>query len=118
MLGDGINRLTFHQHLLEVVRDASAASDSSANVTIPPTTTLDEPFDTPKRLPISWGYLLGPLFAVLLPKWLAILLGVRASTSTLEQGTWIGPPVFDDNMANPTRLRIIDIPAAQVGAAL
>ncbi|KAH7030635.1 uncharacterized protein B0I36DRAFT_348841 [Microdochium trichocladiopsis] len=120
MLGDGMNGLTFHQHLLEGLRDASTNADASSatTVTIPPTTTLDEPFDTPKRLPISWGYLLGPLFAVLLPKWLAILLGVRASTSTLEPGTWIGPPMFDDNKADPTRLRIIDIPAAQVEAAL
>ncbi|KXJ94980.1 hypothetical protein Micbo1qcDRAFT_156767 [Microdochium bolleyi] len=156
MLGDGMNGLTFHQDLLQGLRGVDASkADVSPLVTIPASTKLDEPFDTPKRLPISWGYLLGPLFAVCLPQWLAILLGIRASTSTLEQGTWIGPPMFHNKAApspppsparpsstsssssssfhkqrrastigpaakptDETQLRLIEIPADQVAAAL
>lgn len=146
VLGDGMNGLTFHHDLLEGLRISSTgraptAHAQNAIVVIPRSTALDEPFDTPQRLPISWSYLLVPFVTVCLPKWFAILFGIRASTSTLAPGTWIGPPMFDSNKRGPspspgssktknkknigtiiekdtTNLRVIDIPASQLEAAL
>ncbi|KAJ1332048.1 hypothetical protein MN608_05515 [Microdochium nivale] len=115
MLGDGMNGLTFHEDLLAGLRSAVGSRqecDAPSLIAIAPTMVLDEPFDTPKRLPISWGFLLGPLFAALLPKWLAILLGVRASTSRLKQGTWIGPPMFHNKPEYSGSTRSLTTPSS------
>ncbi|KXJ85174.1 hypothetical protein Micbo1qcDRAFT_97537, partial [Microdochium bolleyi] len=115
-LGDGINGLTFHQGLLDGLRNAvGLCQDAEAVITVPPSTTLPEPFDTAVRLPISWGYLLPVFFASCLPQWLAILLGIRASTSKLKPGTWT---TTDTAPTDETQLRLIEIPAEQVVAAV
>lgn len=85
----------------------------------PSVQSIPGPFDTPERLTISWGFLLGPLLAVLLPKTLAGFLGLRAATSTVDAGTWTGPPIFFDPAATQnSRVRLLEIEAPLVQKAL
>lgn len=117
-LGDGMVGVAFHRTFLDAWRQAPDTKDLSFQAT-PPSGTLSEPFDTPERLPISWGFLLGPLIAVYLPKFLGKLLGVRAAASTVDAGTWIGPPIFfDPTAAEKSRIKLLEIEAPLVQNAL
>lgn len=117
-LGDGMVGGAFHRTFLNACRQSSGAEDASFLVT-PPSRTLSAPFDTPETLPISWSYLLGPLTAVYLPKFLGNLLGLRASASTVDAGTWVGSPIFFDPIATEkSRVRILEIEAPLVQNAL
>ncbi|KAJ5778882.1 hypothetical protein N7457_006602 [Penicillium paradoxum] len=118
-LGDGMVGVAFHHTFLEAWRQsADTASDASFLVT-PSSQALGEPFDTPDRLPISWKYLLEPLIAAYLPKFVGKLLGIRASASTIDAGTWVGPPIFfDPQAALQSRVRLLEIEAPLVKKAL
>lgn len=108
-LGDG---------MVNACRQSSGPEDASFLVT-PPSRTLSAPFDTPETLPISWSYLLGPLLAVYLPKFLRKFLGLRASASTVDAGTWVGSPIFfDPSATEKSRVRILEIEAPLVQNAL
>lgn len=108
-LGDG---------MVNACRQSSGPEDASFLVT-PPSRTLSAPFDTPETLPISWSYLLCPLIAVYLPKFLGKLLGLRASASTVDAGTWVGSPIFfDPSATEKSRVRILEIEAPLVQNAL
>ncbi|KAJ5584252.1 uncharacterized protein N7459_004052 [Penicillium hispanicum] len=118
-LGDGMVGLAFHRTFLNAWRQTTGVNKQESFVVHPPDRTLPEPFDTTQRLPISWKFLLGPLIAVYLPKFLANLLGLRASSSTIDAGTWIGSPIFFDPSATQTsRVKILEIEAPLVQKAL
>ncbi|KAJ5471167.1 hypothetical protein N7530_008524 [Penicillium desertorum] len=117
-LGDGMVGVAFHRTFLDAWRQTTGVEKASFLVT-PPNQTLPAPFDTPERLPISWKYLLEPLIAVYLPKFVANILGLRASASTLDAGTWIGSPMFfDPGAALQSRVRLLEIEAPLVQKAV
>lgn len=118
-LGDGMVGLAFHRTFLNAWQQTAAVDHKEPFLINPPQHALPEPFDTPERLPISWTFLLSPLIAVYLPKFLANLLGLRASSSTIDTGTWIGPPIFFNPSSTQTsRVRILEIEAPLVQKAL
>ncbi|KAJ5173767.1 uncharacterized protein N7500_001698 [Penicillium coprophilum] len=118
-LGDGMVGVAFHRTFLDAWRQTTEMKENASFLVTPSSRTLPAPFDTPERLPISWMYLLEPLIAVYLPKFLGKLFGLRASASTLDAGTWIGPPMFFDPAAGvQSRVRIIEIEAPLVQKAL
>jgi len=99
VLGDGMTGLAFHHSFLEAWQSSLLPStdgvpETSTRVTCTATQSLPEPFDTPARLPISWGFLLGPLIAALLPKPIAHFFGLRAHANTIDAGTWTGTKIF------------------------
>ncbi|KGO49175.1 Mg2+ transporter protein, CorA-like/Zinc transport protein ZntB [Penicillium expansum] len=118
-LGDGMVGVAFHRTFLDAWRQTAGVEEKASFLVAPPSQTLPPPFDTPERLPISWKFLLEPLIAVYLPKFVAKMLGLRASASTLDAGTWIGSPMFFDPAATlKSRVRIIEIEAPLVQKAL
>ncbi|CAG8052425.1 unnamed protein product [Penicillium nalgiovense] len=118
-LGDGMVGVAFHRTFLDAWRQTTGVEEKAPFLVTPPSQTLPEPFDTPERLPISWKYLLEPLIAVYLPKFVAKILGLRASASTLDAGTWIGSPMFfDPGAALQSRVRLLEIEAPLVQKAL
>ncbi|TDZ34564.1 putative alcohol acetyltransferase FCK4 [Colletotrichum spinosum] len=110
MLGDGLSGFSLHRSLLAEIRASSELAASSSTILHPPHRPLGLPLDTSERLPISWGFLLGPLMAVLVPTFLANWLGLKAQVSTLNEGTWTGTPAsFDaEKSASKVVLRVID----------
>ncbi|RDW90737.1 uncharacterized protein DSM5745_02512 [Aspergillus mulundensis] len=90
-LGDGMVGHTFHRTFLNSWQRAPPANEIGNACLIVPSSELELPlpFDTPKRLPISWTYLLSPLLAVYLPKWICGLLGLRAAVTTVNAGTGV-----------------------------
>ncbi|KAL4871871.1 hypothetical protein BDV12DRAFT_205712 [Aspergillus spectabilis] len=118
-IGDGMCGIAFHHTFLDSWRQNTVVDEKESFILALPTRTLPEPFDTPKRLPISWKFLLGPLVAVLLPKFLVNLFGLRATTSTVGAGTWTGTRMFfDSNFTNSSRTRLLEIEAPLVQNAL
>jgi hypothetical protein len=117
-LGDGMVGMSFHHTFLDAWRQSSGV-DSASFIVTPPGGALPDPFDTPERLPISWSFLLGPLIAVYLPKFLAKMLGLRAAASTVDAGTWTGSPIFfDPDATEKSRVRLLEIEAPLVQNAL
>lgn len=117
-LGDGMVGVAFHRTFLDAWRRTARIENASFLVT-PPSAKLPAPFDTPERLPISWSFLLGPLIAVYLPKFLGKMLGLRAAASTVDAGTWTGSPIFFDPAAvEKSRVRLLEIEAPLVQNAL
>ncbi|CAI7627204.1 unnamed protein product [Penicillium glandicola] len=118
-LGDGMVGIAFHRTFLDAWRQTIGMEEKTSFLVTPPSQTLPAPFDTPERLPISWKFLLEPLIAVYLPKFIAKILGLRASASTLDAGTWIGSPIFfDPAAALQSRVRLLEIEAPLVQKAL
>ncbi|KAL4749741.1 hypothetical protein BDW72DRAFT_204520 [Aspergillus terricola var. indicus] len=117
-LGDGLVGHALHQTFLHALRERSVKEESVS--LIPPSTQqLPPPFDTPSRLPISWSFLLSPLLAVYLPRWLSALLGLRAAVTTVDAGTWTGSPMFfDPSTPNSSRIRLLEIESSLVKMAL
>ncbi|KAL5043822.1 hypothetical protein BDW71DRAFT_209813 [Aspergillus fruticulosus] len=117
-LGDGMVGHAFHRTFLNALQQP--LSDEKGASLIPPSTQqLPAPFDTPTRLPISWKFLLSPLLAVYLPKFLTELFGLRAAVTTVNAGTWTGPPMFfDPSTPNSSRIRLLEIEAPLVQNAL
>jgi hypothetical protein len=110
--------VAFHRTFLDAWRQSSGVENASFLVT-PPSRTLPAPFDTPERLPISWSFLLGPLIAVYLPKFLGKMLGLRAAASTVDAGTWTGSPIFfDPDAVEKSRVQLLEIEAPLVQNAL
>jgi hypothetical protein len=90
-LGDGIIALAFHRTFRDGIFDR-IDKDCSALAT--PAADFPAPFDTAKNLPISWGFLLRPLIAVLLPTFVMEMLGLRATASAVNSDTWTGVRMF------------------------
>lgn len=115
-LGDGMSAYAFHRTFRDGVRERSDKECCSELVT--PVADFPAPFDTPKNLPISWGFLIRPLIAVLLPSFLAEFLGLRPNTSNVHSGTWIGSRMFRDPGPHRTSLRLVKIEASTAKALL
>ncbi|KAK9419592.1 putative Alcohol acetyltransferase [Seiridium unicorne] len=115
-LGDALAGLAFHRTFLDATRLDEQIKEAPHSVK--PSQTLPAAFDTPERLPISWRYLLGPLLAVLLPKVIADFLGIRSTTSTIDQGTWLGSPIFFKPDEFQTRIRLLEIDNSLLQLAL
>ncbi|KAH6658557.1 hypothetical protein BKA67DRAFT_533704 [Truncatella angustata] len=114
-LGDGIIGHAFHSTFRAGIFDQVEA-DCSALPT--PVADFPAPFDTAKNLPISWGFLLRPLLAVLLPKFVADLTGLRATTSAIDHGTWTGASMFFEPESFRSRPLLIELQAAEVANVL
>jgi hypothetical protein len=69
-IGDGIAGLAFHRTFLDACQRQTLSREKSFLFTVP-SRTISTPFDTPQTLPISWSFLLRPLIAVLVPKFIA-----------------------------------------------
>jgi hypothetical protein len=110
-LGDGITALAFHRTFRDGIFD-QVDKDCSALAT--PVAELPAPFDTAKNLPISWGFLLRPLIAVLLPKFVAEMLGLRATTSAVNSSTWNGVRMFLEPESFYTCLKLIEFQGPEV----
>lgn len=117
-LGDGMVGPAFHRAFLDAWRQNTGTDEKRSFLVTPPTRTLPAPFDTPERLRISWKFLLGPLIAVYLPKFLAGILGLRAAASTVNAGSWTGSRVFFDPAAFHSRVRLFEIEAPILQNAL
>lgn len=116
-LGDGIAGLAFHRTFLDSWQRQMTVSKTPLSLTVPGR-TLPAPFDTPQTLPISWAFLLGPLIAVLIPKFIANFLGLRASVSTVNENSWNGSPIFFNAGSLCSRMKLLEIEAPLVKNAL
>jgi hypothetical protein len=114
-LGDGINGLAFHRTFMDGIHD-QVDEDSSTLST--PVADFPPPFDTAKRLPISWWFLLTPLIAVLMPKFLSEVIGIRASTSTVDSSTWVGSRMFIDPTSFKSNPKLVEIKGVEVENAV
>ncbi|KAL1862207.1 Alcohol acetyltransferase [Paecilomyces lecythidis] len=112
MICDGPSGQSFHRTFLEGLRSASGTTASVEPIVNTIERPLPEPFDTPSRLPISWSFLLAPLIATFLPRFLTNLLGLKPQASTTDEGTWLGSRIFFDakTLRNKIRLREIEAP--------
>ncbi|KAI1854387.1 hypothetical protein JX265_012421 [Neoarthrinium moseri] len=110
-LGDGISALAFHRTFKDGIFDQVDEDCSALEITL---ADYPAPFDTAKNLPISWGFLLGPFLAVLLPKFVSDLLGERATTSAVGAKTWTGTKMFFDPKSFRSCIRLIDIQHPEV----
>jgi hypothetical protein len=114
-LGDGVSGLGFHRIFKQGIFDC--ITNKSSTVTTP-TASFPPAFDIPENLPISWGFLLRPLIAVLLPNFLAEMLGLRPTTSAANPETWTATRMFYDPASFRTCLKLIEIPNQVVDNAL
>ncbi|KAK8091478.1 hypothetical protein PG997_001839 [Apiospora hydei] len=117
IIGDGPAALAFHRAFLDGLRRQRKTAKVETVLTVPEF-TLPDPFDVPGRLPISWSFLLGPLLAVLLPKFVAGWLGLQANAAKVDEGTWTGSDVFFEPGAHRSRVKMFAIKDAQVAAAI
>ncbi|KAK7407828.1 Alcohol acetyltransferase [Neonectria punicea] len=113
---DGLSGACFHRSFLEACKALPDVATSSTVET--PTRPLPAPFDTPERLPISWSYLLGPLFAALIPKFLANLLGIQASVSIVDKGSWTASPGSFNPETHHTEVRAFEVEKSLVNNAI
>ncbi|KAK8022797.1 hypothetical protein PG993_013564 [Apiospora rasikravindrae] len=120
IIGDGPAALAFHRAFLDGLRrqQKTAAPRDVETVLTVPEFTLPDPFDIPGRLPISWSFLLGPLLAVLLPKFVAGWLGLQANAAKVDEGTWTGSDVFFEPGTYRSRVKVFTIDDAQVADAI
>lgn len=110
MIGDGPTGTAFHRTFLKALRDGAKRGSLPAVIDTP-VKQLQEPFDTPRRLPISWSYLLAPLIALVLPRFLSETLGLRVSASSVNAGTWTGSPISFDPKSTHTKIKIRELEA-------
>lgn len=123
IIGDGPAALTFHRAFLDGLRRQQQQQKTGLLQQVNPLLTVPEfslpdPFDVPGRLPISWSFLLGPLLAVLLPKFVAGWLGLQANAAKADEGTWTGSDVFFEPGAVRSRVKMFAIEDAQVSNTL
>jgi hypothetical protein len=108
-IGDGLTGLAFHRTFLDACRDRHTLTEPREALVQTPRRPLPEPFDTPERLTISWRFLLPPLLAVIMPSFLARLLGIRASASVAGPGAWTGSqPAFEEG-SSQTRVILREV---------
>lgn len=115
-IGDGMAGLAFHKTFLAGCGERPNTEPSS--VIRPSHTCLPAPFDTPERLPISWGFLLEPFIGQFLPQFIVKLLGLRIGASRVDDGTWTGSPMFFEPEGCRNKLRIREIEGPLLKRAL
>ncbi|KAK8013265.1 hypothetical protein PG991_009536 [Apiospora marii] len=122
IIGDGPAALAFHRAFLDGLQQQQKTGvllQVNPLLTVPLSEfTLPDPFDIPGRLPISWSFLLGPLLAVLLPKFVAGWLGLQANAAKVDGGTWTGSNVFFEPGAMHSRVKMFAIEDAQVSSVI
>ncbi|GAD98355.1 hypothetical protein NECHADRAFT_100829 [Paecilomyces variotii No. 5] len=118
MICDGPSGQAFHRTFLEGLRNASETTISVGSIVETIERPLPEPFDTPSRLPISWSFLLAPLIATFLPRFLVNLLGLKAQASTTDEGTWLGSRIFFDPKTSRSKIRLREIEAPLLDNAI
>lgn len=111
-LGDGMSAYAFYRTFSDGLSQRPNKEECSTLTT--PIADFPAPFDTPNTLPISWGFLLRPLVAVLLPNFLAEFLGLRPNTSDVNSGTWTASRIFCDPGPHRTSLRLVEIETSTV----
>ncbi|KAH6645773.1 alcohol acetyltransferase [Truncatella angustata] len=109
-LSDGLAGPAFHHTFLNALRLGEQGKEVSEVVKT--SGSLPVAFDIAERLPISWGFLLRPLLGVLLPKLIANFLGIRAATTAIDNGTWLGSPTFFKQHEYHSRYKLLEIEAA------
>ncbi|VUC38205.1 unnamed protein product [Clonostachys rosea] len=119
VLGDGTSGAAFHRTFLKALAEGGTIQVDRTSETAPASLKLlAPPFDTPARLPISWGFLLGPLIASFLPAFICRLFGIHDAASHVDNGTWTGGPnaQWGGNLA--TRIIVKEIQAPVLDKAL
>ncbi|KAK8075947.1 hypothetical protein PG994_003219 [Apiospora phragmitis] len=121
IVGDGPAALAFHRAFLDGLRRQQRQQTTGLQEVVEektlltvPEFALPDPFDVPGRLPISWSFLLGPLLAVLLPKFVAGWLGLQAHAAKIDEGTWTGSDVFFEPGTQRSRVKAFAIDDARV----
>lgn len=114
-LGDAMTAIAFHRTFKAGLFDRLDGIKASVST---PDAEFPAPFDTPKTLPISWGFLVRPLIAVLLPKFFAELLGLRSTASTIKPDTWTASKMFYEPDSFRSCLKLVEIPGPQVETLL
>ncbi|KAJ5526425.1 hypothetical protein N7494_013075 [Penicillium frequentans] len=118
-IGDGMVGVAFHRTFLEAWRQGVRRDGEESFLVSLPGRSLPAPFDTRERLTISWNFLLAPLIAVHLPKFLAAMLGLHARASTVDAGTWTGSRSFyDPAVTDSSRVKMLEIEAPLVQKSL
>ncbi|CAH0003623.1 unnamed protein product [Clonostachys byssicola] len=85
VLGDGASGAAFHRTFLKALAEGDGGKPGKTSETAPASLKLlAPPFDTPARLPITWGFLLGPLIASFLPAFIARLLVKEIEAPVLD----------------------------------
>ncbi|KAH7176850.1 hypothetical protein EDB81DRAFT_875642 [Dactylonectria macrodidyma] len=115
-IGDGLSGPCFHQTFLEACN--TFPDVAPPHIVESPARPLPAPFDTPQRLPISWSFLLAPLIAVLVPKFLANLLGIKPSVSAVDQGSWTGSRISINTDTLHTKMRVLEVESSLVSNAM
>lgn len=118
-IGDGMVGVAFHRTFLEAWRQGDRSDGEESFSVSLSGRSLPAPFDTRERLTISWKFLLEPLIAVYLPKFVAAMLGLHARVSTVDAGTWTGSPSFyDPAVTDSSRVKMLEIEAPLVQKSL
>ncbi|KAL7893558.1 alcohol acetyltransferase domain-containing protein [Trichoderma sp. SZMC 28014] len=117
-IGDGWSGAVFHHTLLNAFRKCSTSSRSVDSLVKLPPRPLSPPFDTAERLPISWSYLIAPLFAMILPTFVTKLLRLRVSVSAVDTSTWTGSLSRFDAETHRTKVVVYEIEAPLLSSAI
>lgn len=93
-IGDGRSGIIFQESFFAALIDTFRTSAEDDDHTYKPKQT--DLLELPK-LSVSVKYLLGPALGHYLPEFLSKWLGLKASTSGSDDGTWTGPLTFLNN---------------------
>ena len=107
-IADGVAGPQFHRTFLQALRQKTTGE---LTATVTPEGPLPPPFDTPERIKISWSYLLPPLLGVILPNFLCDLFGLHAGVGQIDDGTWLGTPIFFDPKTSKPDYKLFEIEA-------
>ena len=88
--GDGTSGLAFHKTFLQGLRISKRGDTDPIYAT--PSLPLLPPLEQGVTLSISWSYLLQPLLAVYLPKFISKLLNLQASIMPESPSSWRAQP--------------------------
>lgn len=92
-VGDGRSGLAFHRTLLQALQEVEASTiDGAMTVSTAGIEALPPTMEKAVVLPISWGFLLGPLLSVYMPKSISSFLGITSAT----EDKWIAAPYTDN----------------------
>jgi hypothetical protein len=111
-VGDGRSGLAFHRSLCQILQQAEV-STTAANMTMTMPTAgiaaLPPAMENAVVLPISWGFLLGPLLEVYLPKPLSSFFGLA---STTEDKWTAGSYTNNNGKDRVTGIEVVTLDAA------
>ncbi|OCL10492.1 hypothetical protein AOQ84DRAFT_362362 [Glonium stellatum] len=105
--GDGSSGLAFHKTFLQGLNTSKSGDINPICAT--PSLPLLPPLEEGVKLSISWSYLLGPLLAVYLPKFISKLLNLQASVTPESPNLWHAQPYSYNAETYRTGLEIVVI---------